>query len=85
MIATYALAFVRTGLLAAGLALGASAPALAQNSEGTYQVRFGVFGQLGSTQMHGDSPTASGRGLTGPFTSTRGLCAKASCGSNNRG
>lgn len=65
MIATYALTFVRAGLVAAGLALGAAAPALAQNSEGTYQVRFGAFGQFGNTTLNGETGALSGSGHTG--------------------
>jgi opacity protein-like surface antigen len=69
MISYRASFFRRTGLVACGIALGAMAPALAQNSEGSHQVRVGAFLDTGATRLtdtiSGDSATTGRFGVGG--------------------
>jgi opacity protein-like surface antigen len=59
----------RTGLVACGIALGAMTPVLAQNSEGSKQVRVGAFLETGATRLtdtiRNDSATTGRFGVGG--------------------
>jgi opacity protein-like surface antigen len=59
---------LRFCLVAIGLAAGAPTSAVAQNSEGTYQVRVGAFLDLGGTRLSETNPLdAGGTANTGKF------------------